>query len=385
MKWKLTMISIGCVALLLASVSLSNGFFKSDVGKAKEFMQAGMYPQAIELLNKAITDKPTDAEAHFQLASCYINTGDYRGAAERFGSAVRLKPDYGYQIGEEYRKAGTSVLNQGRVDQAKELFTKAVKYQPNLKNEIAKKCLAKGTVYLDGGQISYARKLFNTAVEYQPSLKETVASDCVVKGQNYLKRGHINKADELFSVAVSYDGTLREDVGDKFSEMGNSSSDTKKHIFYEKAGKYNRKYNWIAGQKLMEIAYKQRSIESRNEYLEKALECFNREPVSTIEVDPPSGLKLDTQGRLVGSLKPGQKLTCTFKIPKCYSTPWIIIPIHKYRFNFSHLKPVIIDNGYKKAIVRHEDYYDLGIVTGEVKLKFTAIESTDCVFKLRRE
>ncbi len=67
MKRKGYMILTVFVALLLTFTFPSNAFFKSDVAKAKEFMQAGMYPQAIELLKKRISKKPADAEAHNQL------------------------------------------------------------------------------------------------------------------------------------------------------------------------------------------------------------------------------------------------------------------------------------------------------------------------------
>lgn len=93
--------------------------FENDVDKAKKFMSAGMYPQAIELLNKTISEKPDNAEAHFQLGICYINTDNFRSAGERFGSAVQLKSDYGYQIGGEYKKAGSSALDKGQISQAR--------------------------------------------------------------------------------------------------------------------------------------------------------------------------------------------------------------------------------------------------------------------------
>ena len=58
---------------LFIFVSDGNALFDSNVDKAKEFLQAGMYPQAIALLEKEINDNPTNAEAHFQLGICYIN------------------------------------------------------------------------------------------------------------------------------------------------------------------------------------------------------------------------------------------------------------------------------------------------------------------------
>ncbi len=130
MKPKAYFVLAVCVLLILAFSSLSKAFFNSDVKKAKEeFMAAGMYSQAVELLNKRINDKPTGAEAYYQLGICYINTGNFRGADERFASAVRLKADYGYKIGEEYQKAGSQALSKGNARKAQNLFRKAVQYQ----------------------------------------------------------------------------------------------------------------------------------------------------------------------------------------------------------------------------------------------------------------
>ncbi|MBN1834035.1 MAG: tetratricopeptide repeat protein [Deltaproteobacteria bacterium] len=116
----------------------------NDVSKAQEFMDAGMYPQAIELLNKRTSERPYDAEAHFKLGVCYINTGNYSGANERFISAVRLDSDYGFQIGGVYKNAGYAAFDEGRVSLAQNLFQAAVEYQPSLKDGIIEECFQKG-------------------------------------------------------------------------------------------------------------------------------------------------------------------------------------------------------------------------------------------------
>jgi len=106
-------------------------------------MSSGMYPQAIELLNKSINEKPADAEAHFQLGVCFVNTGNFRGADERFASAVKLKSDYGFQIGGKYKKAGLEQLDKDNINGVKRLFSKAIQYQPNLKDGICQELLTK--------------------------------------------------------------------------------------------------------------------------------------------------------------------------------------------------------------------------------------------------
>ena len=61
--------------------------FKRDVSKAKKFIKAGMYPQAIAVIEKRINDEPDDAKAHFLLGRCYIHTGNLSGADTRLESA----------------------------------------------------------------------------------------------------------------------------------------------------------------------------------------------------------------------------------------------------------------------------------------------------------
>jgi len=120
---------------LFIFASHAYALFSSNVDKAKEFMQAGMYPQAIALLEKEINDNPTNAEAHFQLGICYINQNNYSSADERFSSAVRLKPDYGYKIGKEFKKAADAALKKGSLSTAETLFDEAIEYDPSLKKQ----------------------------------------------------------------------------------------------------------------------------------------------------------------------------------------------------------------------------------------------------------
>lgn len=166
------LLSVVSVFLLILVISPAHALFSTDVKKAKEFMTAGMYPQAIELLNKRINEKPTDAEAHFQLGVCYINTGNYSRADERFGSAVKLKADYGYKIGGKYKKVGDEALNKGNAGRAQSLYQKAVQYQPDLKANIAKECFSAGEKYLNQHQSSTADGLLSMAVKYDASLSQ---------------------------------------------------------------------------------------------------------------------------------------------------------------------------------------------------------------------
>ena len=86
---RLTLFATIYFLALFIFVSNVNALFDSNVDKAKEFMQAGMYPQAIALLEKEINDNPTNAKAHFELGICYVNQNSYNSADERFANFCR--------------------------------------------------------------------------------------------------------------------------------------------------------------------------------------------------------------------------------------------------------------------------------------------------------
>ena len=152
----------------------------NETDKAKNFITAGMYPQAIELLNKRIQEKPTDAEAQFQLGICFINTGNISEANKRFGSAVKLNADYGYQIGAEYKKAGIEALKQNNFKQAEINFNQAIHYQPKLKSSICDelKNIAEtnlNLINLNLQNIEKANNTYQILARLNPSLNDEIA------------------------------------------------------------------------------------------------------------------------------------------------------------------------------------------------------------------
>ena len=152
----------------------------NETDKAKSFITAGMYPQAIELLNKRILEKPTDAEAQFQLGVCFINTGNISEANKRFGSAVKLNADYGYQIGAEYKKAGIEALKQNNFKQAEINFNQAIHYQPKLKSSICDelKNIAEtnlNLINLNLQNIEKANNTYQILARLNPSLNDEIA------------------------------------------------------------------------------------------------------------------------------------------------------------------------------------------------------------------
>jgi len=203
-------------------------------------MAAKMYPQAVALLEKRITDKPTDVEAHYQLGICYINTGNYSGADERFASAVALESEYGYKIGGEYGRVGSESLSKGQTSQAQNLFQKAIQYQPNLRASIAKEVFS--------------------------------------QGKNYFNQGQFGSADRRFLVAITFDISLRRSVCDMYFNLGKAADETRCVPFYQRTKKYCSSHNKEIGQRLLEI--------SKTKKQETEVQKWRKEAFNFIEVPP---------------------------------------------------------------------------------------------------
>ena len=240
-------ITLMLVIPLLLIIHAAPAFAWNEVKKAKEFMAAGMYPQAIELLDKRINDKPTDAEAHYQLGICYINTGNYHKADKRFASAVRLQPDYGYKIGGEYKKAGTENLNKGQTRQVRELFNQAIKYQPNLKQSIVK--------------------------------------EAFTQGKNLFDQSQYNAAESRFKVALALNASLGKQVCDMYFELGQKAGEAECVAFYRRVKSYCSNHNKTIGKRLLAIA-KSKKSEPEIQKWRKYAENFIKLPPAYIIYKP---------------------------------------------------------------------------------------------------
>lgn len=162
---KFQLFMIACIVL---AITFLIGCGSGDVQKAKEFIDAGMYPQAIELLTKRISKKPSDAEAHFQLGICYISTGNFRAADERFASAVSLKSDLGFKIGDKIFAKGESAISQG--GNPIPYFNQAVKYNRNLKEKVCDTLYNTGTSSSGIKKIDFYKNAMNFCSKYNSNI-----------------------------------------------------------------------------------------------------------------------------------------------------------------------------------------------------------------------
>lgn len=271
---------VALCSVLILLISLNDAIAKDNVSQAKEFMQAGMYPQAIAVLEQVIfgdekakaKPNPTNAEAQFLLGVCYTNQGRYNNADERFASAVKLKPNYGYKIGQAYKDAGVFSLENGNIGNAETLFQKAVKYQPGLRTAIA---------------------------------------------TDLLKLGKGNNNDQLLSLAVNYNSELRGDVASHYYGLSQSITGEEELNALKKANEYSGgAYRTEVGNKALEACDIKSRPEDRKTCIDRNSDYFDSDQIFESSVRfytrllgaPVKNEELDENWKEITSVHPGDRI-----------------------------------------------------------------------------
>jgi tetratricopeptide (TPR) repeat protein len=211
-----------------------------DVREAKDFMEVGMYSQAIELLNKRINENPSDAEAHLLLGECYLNQGDYLKAKGQFDNGLKLNSNLSKRIGLLFKKSG---------DKAN-----------------------------DTSQIEAALNLYQEAIFYHPNLKEQIIKEVYEQGMQDFDRGEYDLADGRFYLATSFDKTLSKEFSTLFFNLGKNVDEDLCISLFRKAKKYSNDHNQEIGEILLKIAYSKDS--------EVEIQKWRKEASHYIEVPP---------------------------------------------------------------------------------------------------
>jgi len=143
--------------------------FTNNVEKAREFVQANMVDKAIGLLQAEIEKKPTNAEAHYELGSIYLQQGNFGQAEQRFKGAASFDVGLKARIVERYTDADMAMMNRGNEQDATRCFDATIAYQPSLR------FMKFGIPMLNIKTPGKAFKRFEIAAAYQPSLKSKIA------------------------------------------------------------------------------------------------------------------------------------------------------------------------------------------------------------------
>ncbi len=158
---------------------------------ARDFLNAGVFDQAEELLKQLLEIPRQRAESAKLLLKVYEREGDFRKAAEvavKFGRESGLK--IASQLCNYFCELGREEQSAGRDDQAEGLFRKALEQD----RDAVRPRLMLADVYLKKGRNAEAETLVREAGHLDPGMGML----CL----DYLKRCYANRADPKYRIAL---------------------------------------------------------------------------------------------------------------------------------------------------------------------------------------
>ncbi|HBN26474.1 MAG TPA: hypothetical protein DD405_03275 [Desulfobacteraceae bacterium] len=173
------------LGIIVLAVFLLSGCYKSECQKIREKHAAGMYQETIKKLEQIIDKNPNNSEAHFLLATAYLNIDNFNSSERRFRSALKLqkneksRAEIKQKIGQEYKNTFFSSLEIVQSD-SQYLFNKMRKFSnpdtiAHAENHLRIFCNKR----MNKRNYSQARNGYKYLAKLKPSLKKEI-------GQKYL-------------------------------------------------------------------------------------------------------------------------------------------------------------------------------------------------------
>lgn len=240
---KLVLIAFSFALIFL--ISLNNAFAKDNVSKAKEFMQANMYPAAIALLEKEVYGiggdlskaNPRNYEAQFLLGLCYVRESRLKEADERFASAIQLKADYGHKIGIGLKDIGMDSVRQGELKTALTIFNKAEHYEPAITRSTVRELLDLGNSLYSKGREDISDVAFAAAVSLNPDTEKEACDKQYAFGMN-ADEASVISAFPLKTYCSSYNRIAGEKLIGIATKMAMTAKDAEKERYKKAASRY---------------------------------------------------------------------------------------------------------------------------------------------------
>lgn len=223
------------ITAVLALAVGAIGCGSKEVDSAKQFMEAGMYEQAVALLQMEVGTNPKNAEAHYLLGTCHLLAGDRSDAQQSFERATLLEPKYRKRIGEAYVTAATSRLQEKELRQAKRLFSEAIEDNFLSKTEVAQIMIETIQQWPpDPQQARTLAQTFSGLAQEVPELREQIGKACMTSAKKYVELKMFDEGEKLLDVALELDPRHIKPAAQLFFGMGQnmlvSRSDTAKAL-----------------------------------------------------------------------------------------------------------------------------------------------------------
>ena len=144
--------------------------------------------EAIEAYEKALSIKPDYADAYLNIGATLKDQGKLEEAIEAYNKALSIKPDYA----EAYYNMGFALKEQGKPEEAIEAYKKALAIKPDYAeahNNI-------GNALKDQGKLEEAIEAYNKAISIQPDYAEAATNSAIL----FFESKRFEEAAKLFSM-----------------------------------------------------------------------------------------------------------------------------------------------------------------------------------------
>jgi len=160
--------------IFLSIISIMAGCSQKPADKAKQFIDAGMYGDAIPLLEQEIQKNPKNTEAHYLLGMAFLNLGEEGGASQSFDRAIKLdQKKYTQKTTEAYHKTGLNFLGQDTpagIRRGLKYLDQTLETDASLKSEISKAYRDRGITLAKNDKL-LSHTLLARSLELDPNLK----------------------------------------------------------------------------------------------------------------------------------------------------------------------------------------------------------------------
>lgn len=115
-----------------------SGCRSKEMGRAEDFLAAGMCDQVVPLLQMEVQANPKNAEAHFLLGKAYLCLASEKDAKESFSKAILLDGSYSKKVPQAYFEVAINfLLDEEKVDKAIDYMKSAYSANKDLRSEAA--------------------------------------------------------------------------------------------------------------------------------------------------------------------------------------------------------------------------------------------------------
>ena len=192
------------ISILIISIVgfcfIYNGCGSKEVKRSKDYINAGMYSEAIELLTMEVQQNPKNAEAQHLLGFAHLLINREDDANVFFHRAELLNKDYIKKQPQTYFDAASQSLSKD-TRLSLHYFRKAIEKNPNFREKASKQCFDKAKYFLqesDNNEIGI--HLLKEALRFDPNQSETIYSYCMNTANEKIKANNLGIALSLLAL-----------------------------------------------------------------------------------------------------------------------------------------------------------------------------------------